>query len=136
MTDQGAPPPDEAGLTRWVHGFFAAVDSRDPDRIAAFFSDDVRIAFANLPIVVGREAVRRSFAQSAAFRRAVRHDITGVWTGCDGDLRVISVEANVTYTLADERGVTVPCTSTLRIRDADIVDYRVFIDTTPVWETT
>jgi hypothetical protein len=111
------------------------VDARDAERTAAFFADDVRIAFGNRPVITGRESARSSFSEAATAFRAVRHDTTGVWTGHDGEYQVVSVEAQVTYTLLDDRSVTVPCTSTLRIRDELIADYRVFIDITPVFAT-
>jgi hypothetical protein len=46
---------------------------------------------------------------------------------------VVSVEATVTYTLTDDRRISLPCTSTLRLSSGRAADYRVFIDTTPVF---
>ena len=45
----------------------------------------------------------------------------------------MSAEANVTYTLANGREGTVPATSTLRLKEGLVRDYRIFIDTTPVF---
>ncbi|MBY8863447.1 nuclear transport factor 2 family protein [Nocardia sp. CA2R105] len=126
---------DAATLSTWVRGFFATVDARDVERTAAYYADDVRVAFGNGPVITGREKVARLFAERAGVFRAVCHDISGIWTGHDGAYRVVSVEAQVTYTHHDGRTITVPCTSTLRLRDARIADYRVFIDLAPVFAT-
>jgi hypothetical protein len=32
----------------WAKEFFAAVDSRKPEKIAAYMTDDVRLQFANM----------------------------------------------------------------------------------------
>ena len=129
-TQDGAPLE---ALEAWARRFFAIVDTRDPDRIAAHFAADIRLAFGNRPVVVGREVARAAFASTAKALQGVRHDVTGIWHGRDGAWPVASVESTVTYTLADGRRVSVPAVSTLRLRDGLIADYRIFIDTTPVF---
>lgn len=126
----GAPAFDAQAFAR---DFFALVDTRDAQAIAAKFTPDISLRFGNRPQVQGRDAARASFAQTASALRAVKHELTGVTNGEDEQGPVVSAEANVTYTLADGREVTVPATSTLRLKDGLVRDYRIFIDTTPVF---
>ncbi|MFZ5558701.1 MAG: nuclear transport factor 2 family protein [Pseudomonadota bacterium] len=122
-----------ADREHWARAFFTAVDTREADRIAAHFTDDIRLRFGNAEPVFGREAVKTSFSATSAALRSVHHEIRGVWSGRDGETEVVSTEADVTYEMADGRRVTVPCTSTLRLRGDLIADYRIFIDATPVF---
>lgn len=127
---EASPRHDRAA---WVRSFFATVDSCDAANIAAYFTADVRLRFGNAEPVVGREVVRAAFERTASLLRAVRHEIRGIWSGRDGEVEVVSVEADVTYDLADGRRVTVPCTSTLRLHGDQIADYRIFIDASPAF---
>lgn len=124
------PPVDRVS---WARDFFATIDRRDPDAIAARVTEDARLVFGGQPPVEGRKAVRQAFAESARRSKAVHHEVTGVWTGEDAGREVVSVEARVTYTFAEERAVAVPCTSTLRLEGDLVADYRIFIDLAPVF---
>jgi uncharacterized protein len=139
QTGDGAADGSDAATTKsredWARSFFATIDSGDLEEIAARFAPDIRLAMGNGAASEGREAAREAFGQMAGTVKSTRHDILGVWRGSDADIEVVSVEANVTYTLAD-RDVTVPVTSTLRLRDGLVTDYRIFIDTTPVFGPT
>lgn len=132
-TDGGDTVDKGASRADWAHDFFAAVDAHDPEKVAQRVTEDARLTFGVQPAVVGRDAIRRAFGDTFAKVDATRHELTGVWTGRDGDREVISAEARVTYTLPGGRQVTVPCTSTLRLEGDLVADYRIFIDLAPVF---
>lgn len=117
----------------WAKQFFAAVDSRQPDVIVSFMQPDVRLQMANSPALVGIPAIHESFTQAAQRFAAIQHDLQGIWQGSWDKGDVVSAEAIVTYTFADGRTVTLPCTSTLRLQDGKIADYRIFIDPSPAF---
>ena len=122
---------------QWGHNLLKTVDEGDPDKIAAYFTDDIRLRMGNGDFTHGKSDTRKSFA-GVADKYATHHDIQGVWTGTweedgrSGD--VVSIEVHVTYTLLQQDGqeITVPCNTTLR-REGDLIrDYQVFIDLSPV----
>jgi ketosteroid isomerase-like protein len=112
---------------------FAAVDALDPDRVIAFMTDDVRLTFANAEPLVGKDAVKASFAAARDLLASVRHDATGFWRGEDGEFAVVAVEARVAYRLRDGREVVLPATSALRLKGSLVADYRIFMDPRPVF---
>ena len=89
----------------------------------------------NGPPIVGRDAVREAFVAMNGRIRSVEHAVQGIWSGNDADAEVVSVEATVTYTLPNARRISIPVTSTLRLEGDRVRDYRIFIDTTPVFGT-
>ena len=62
------------------------------------------------------------------------HQIIGVWSGAWEGGEVKSVEAEVTYTRRNgTRTQPLPVTSTLRLQDDQIKDYRIFMDLGPLF---
>lgn len=117
----------------WAKQFFATVDSRQPNAIVSFMQADARLQMGNAPALVGIPAIHDSFAQAAQRFSAIQHDLQGVWQGVWDKGEVVSVEAIVTYTFPNGKTVTLPCTSTLRLQDGKIADYRIFIDPSPAF---
>ncbi|MFZ5558963.1 MAG: nuclear transport factor 2 family protein [Pseudomonadota bacterium] len=120
-------------LERWARNFVATVDRGDPSAIGAELADDVRLTLGNQPTVVGRTAVESVFAGSRSRFRSVRHDVLaimmGSWEGGDA----VSVEAMAHYVFPDGRVVRLPVTSTFRLRDGKVSDYRIFMDPGPAF---
>ncbi|KAM3105209.1 nuclear transport factor 2 family protein [Phormidesmis sp. 146-20] len=123
----------ESNSVTWAKQFFAAVDSRQPDLIVAFMQPDIRLQMGNASALVGIPRVHAAFLQAAQRFIAIQHSIQGIWRGSWEKGSVVSVEAIVTYTFPDGRIVKLPCTSTLRLQDEKIADYRIFIDPTPAF---
>jgi ketosteroid isomerase-like protein len=129
-TDANAPTDDHL---IWARTFFTTIDSGDVARIAERFTPDVKLRVGNAEAITGRDSVRASFEHTVASFRSVHHEVLGIWSGADGEHPVVSVEALVTYELKDSRRVSVPCTSTLRLEDDLVADYRIFIDVSPAF---
>jgi ketosteroid isomerase-like protein len=107
----------------------AAIDAGDQGTADSLIADDVCFRFgSNPPVTSKREFV--------AGRRALRGSILGfrheiVWLH-EIDTDAVVVAMNVTYTRRDGSEVTIPCCDTFRLRDGLIVDYRIYIDISPV----
>lgn len=120
-------------LDQWAVEFFAAVDSRDGDRVCNYVTEDVRFQMANLPVSHGVDALRASFAAGAQQTSSMAHTIQGVWSGTWERGQVISVEALVRYGLSNGALVEAGATSTLRLVDDKVADYRIFMDPSAVF---
>jgi ketosteroid isomerase-like protein len=112
-----------------ARAIFAAFDTKDVSALAAFMSDDVRLRLGNAETAQGKaafvDAVRAFLGSVAGFR----HELINVWS--DGDALI--AELDVRYSRLDGREVTVPCCNVFGLRDGLVVDYRSYIDATPVY---
>lgn len=112
----------------WAKEFFAVVDSRKPEEIAAYMTDDVRLQMANMEPSIGVAPLKAAFQGAADRFKSINHSIQGIWNGKWESGEVVSVEAVVTYELPNGKIVKIPCTSTLRLKGEKIADYRIFIE--------
>jgi ketosteroid isomerase-like protein len=119
--------------TQWAREFFSVVDSRQPEKIATYMTDDVRLQMANIQPSVGVDALKAAFQAAADRFKSINHKIQGVWAGQWELGDVVSVEAIVTYALPSGKVVDIPCTSTLRLKGEKIADYRIFIEPSPAF---
>jgi limonene-1,2-epoxide hydrolase len=108
---------------------FADIDSMEPERFAAHLAEDVTMRFGNADPIHGRDEVRRAWAAFCDDLNGVSHRLVEQWT-VDG---TTIVEAEVTYTRGDDSQVTVPVVTIYRDRDAEIADYRIYIDLAPLF---
>ena len=116
----------------WARRLLAASDAGDRDIIFSSLAPNARFRFGNAAPVFGIDAISKETGRVVGEAKKRHHEIQGVWTGKEGDLDVVSIEADVTYTFQNDAAVTVPVTSTIRIRDDDLIaDYRIFIDLAP-----
>jgi hypothetical protein len=118
---------------QWAEEFFSVVDSRQPEKIAAYMTSNVRLQMANMEPSVGVEPLKAAFQAAADRFRSISHEIQGIWGGKWEQGDVVSVEAVVRYELPSGRVVELPCTSTLRLRGDKIADYRIFIEPSPAF---
>jgi len=116
-----------------VRAMFATVDRMDPEGVANCFTEDGSFRFGNAEPAVGRSAIRE--AQVAFFSTidGLRHDIEGIWVGEWERGEVYSVEARGTYRRKDGSEVSLPVTSTLRMSERLVHDWRVFMDISPLY---
>jgi limonene-1,2-epoxide hydrolase len=107
---------------------FAAIDARDADRFAAFLTEDGRFVYGSNPAVEGRAAVRDFVAGFFGQLKALRHSVEKVWEH-PGEL---VMRGRVSYTLPDDRVVTVPFVNVFTLAGEKIRAYEVFVDPTPL----
>jgi hypothetical protein len=125
----GHPEPQSV-----VDALFSSIDAMDVAAVVGLFADDGVVRFGNLERVVGGSGVRRAIETLFSGIRALSHSVTGVWLGAWEEGDVVSVETEVTYTRLD--GVQLaplPATTTLRMKQGLIQDYRVFMDPSPLF---
>lgn len=109
---------------------FAIVDSKDPQRFADLLTPDVRLTFANMPPMVGHEAVIAGCSAFYGSIAALRHSIRNEWH----QGRDTIVELDVTYDRLDGGTVGIPVVSVWSTADDGLIDdYRVYFDLTPVY---
>jgi ketosteroid isomerase-like protein len=108
---------------------FAAFDAKDVEKLASLVDEDVRMRLGNAEEAQGKpafvEAVRAFLSSVASFH----HHILDV---CHEDDALIA-QLEVVYTRHDGREVTLPCCNVFRLRSGLIVDYRVYMDISPVY---
>jgi predicted acylesterase/phospholipase RssA len=119
----------------WARKLMAASDGDERDYVVGSFAPDARFRFGNATAVFGIDAIFKESGRVVGAAKKRHHAIDGVWTGKDGDLDVVSVEADVTYTFEDGAALTLPVTSTIRIRDDGLIaDFRIYMDLGPFRE--
>ena len=122
---------------RWeVYGLFSSIDAMDVAAVVGMFADDGVVRFANQERVVGRPGVQQAVETFFSGIRGLSHSVTGVWLGSWEEGEVVSVESEVTYTRLDGvRLAPLPATTTLRMKQGLIKDFRVFMDPSPLFAT-
>lgn len=117
-----------------IRDLFLAVDSNDVDTLKAVFNSDIILVFGNQDPIQGREAVLEAFSNTSNLFNAIHHNIIAVWTGVWKQGEVRSVECIANYTRKDNKTVSLPVTSTLRLnQEGQIADYRIFMDSSPAF---
>ena len=97
---------------------------------AMLVAEDVTMRFGNAPELRGRDACRQAWADFCQLVDGVHHHVVNLWEVGDATI----AQTDVTYTRKDGQAVTVPVVTIYRTGDDDlIVDYRVFLDLTPVF---
>lgn len=119
---------DSAGETRWIYEYYEAVDSLDIDRLLALHTADTRLAFANAPVVEGKEGFRAAISGFWSTIQSMSHRVTGAWSLHGG--RVGIGELIVSYTRGDGSQAIVKACTVLRRRDGQVLDIRIHGDFT------
>jgi ketosteroid isomerase-like protein len=121
--------PDVVSPEDQVREVFAALDALDVPAMAALVSDDVRMRFGNGDLVEGREAFVQAGEAFAASIAGIRHEVHTLRVVDDA----VIAEMDVHYKRLDGGELTLPCCNTFRVRDGLIVDYRIYMDITPLY---
>jgi limonene-1,2-epoxide hydrolase len=108
---------------------FEDIDSMEPDRFAQHLSDDVSFRFGNADPVIGRDAVRATWAGFCDAIAGVSHQVIEQWNNGAATI----VEATVTYTRKDNSTVSLPVVTIYRGEGEQIDDYRIFMDVAPLF---
>jgi hypothetical protein len=108
---------------------FADIDSMDPDAFAAHLADDVSFKFGNSDPVIGRQAVRDTWAGFCDGIAGVSHEVIEQWD--QGPATI--VESTVTYTRKDQSTISLPVVTIYRGEGELIDDYRIFMDVAPLF---
>jgi hypothetical protein len=119
---------DFTGETSWIYEYYVAADTLDLDRLLPLHTEDTRLAFANYPVVEGKEGFRAAIGGFWSTIRGMSHQVTGAWSLHGG--RIGIAELIVTYTRRDGSQAIVKACTVLRRRGAQVSDIRIHGDFT------
>jgi ketosteroid isomerase-like protein len=83
------PRADQATLDL-LTDYFDAMEAKDHDRLGSYYADDITLAFANAPIVTGRDAVLAQMTTLLGKVTSLAHPLTNVWQE-DGGVVIFEV---------------------------------------------
>jgi ketosteroid isomerase-like protein len=112
----------------WFTGLFKTIDDMDVDAFAAYLSEGSSFTYGSQPTVEGLEGVRAAITGFFGTINGISHTLHGTWDA--GDARFCQGE--VTYTMPDDREVTLPFLNMFRMDGEKIREYRVYVDPTPM----
>jgi ketosteroid isomerase-like protein len=112
----------------WVQAHYRDVDALDAEKVAAWFTDDGTVVFANYPPAVGRSAIEAAVGGFMSSIRGMRHEFVNVWEAG----ATAGFEARVTYTRKDGSTVVIPAATFLERRGDKITSCRIYVDHAPL----
>jgi hypothetical protein len=119
---------DSIGDNTWIYEFFRSADSLNMDRLAAHFTPDVKLTFANFPTSSGIEALKAAIAHLWSRVKGMSHSVQGAWSLHEGQMGIS--ESAVMYTRLDGSLYYCKVASIFRRRpDGKIFDFRICGDT-------
>jgi hypothetical protein len=97
--------------------------------VGGFFTDDIRLTFANARPATGRENVLAAIEALYDRLAGLHHSLIHVWHVGGHTI----VESEVTYDRKDGLSVSCPAVSILHLNRRGLVDdYRIFVDLSPL----
>ena len=109
---------------------FADVDRKDAALFAKYLADDAVFRFANADEVICRDNIEAALGAFYDSIKALSHERQGLYEVDDTSV----VWSDVTYTKFDDSRLTVPVVTIVKRNDDGlIVDYRIFMDATPLF---
>lgn len=121
---------DSAGETRWIYEYYEAADSLNLDRLLPLHTEDTRLAFANHPVVEGKDGFRAAIGGFWSTIHGMSHQVTGAWSLHGG--RIGIAELIVTYTRRNGSQTIVKACTVLRRRGGQVSDLRIHGDFTAI----
>ena len=112
----------------WVQAHYRDVDALDAEKVAAWFTDDGTVVFANHPPAVGRSAIEAAVGGFMSSIRGMRHEFVNVWEAG----ATAGFEARVTYTRKDGSTVVIPAATFLERSGDKITSCRIYVDHAPL----
>lgn len=107
---------------------FDLVDAREMDKVGVFFAEDAVFVFANEAPIQGRAEIQATIAGVHQTTKACKHTFLGSWVVDD----TIICKGDATFTLFDDRQVTVPFVDIARVEGNQIKHYQVYVDMAPL----
>jgi ketosteroid isomerase-like protein len=112
-----------------IKQMLAASDEMNIEKSLQLCTDDVVYKFANFPIVVGKQAIKESFAGFLQNFQSIKHNILSIWeTG-----ETIIVEMEVSYIRQDNKIFTLPCCNVFYMEGEKVQEMRIYMDISPVF---
>jgi ketosteroid isomerase-like protein len=125
------PPAAVQRDRAWWGRVFAIVDVGDADAFVDLLTADAQFQFGNIPVIVGREAIRAAAAGFFAAIGSSRHRVLSTWN----EARTAVCEGEVTYTRHDGSVLTVPFANVFELRGDKIAAYRIYVDNSSLFSS-
>jgi ketosteroid isomerase-like protein len=122
------PRADQATIDL-LTDYFDALEAKDYDRLSSYYADDITLAFANAPIVTGRDAVLAQMTTLLGKVKSLAHPLTNVWHEDGG---VVIFEVTSIWRFHDDSEVKVNACSIFTLVDGKFTDQRIYVDNAPV----
>lgn len=116
----------------WYEELFGHIDNRRMDEFLSFLTDDIKLTVANHPTAAGKEWVRVAVGALWQSVNGVKHEFHHVFQ----DQGHMIFQATVAYTRLDNKVVSVPCVTIIRLEGDLVSEWRIYVDLTPVFALT
>jgi len=116
--------------TQWVQDYFKTIDSRDVDKLLAYYAPQASFRFANEVPWTSHDQMRAGLQKFYGAIASMHHEQQGVWIAPDGNSAVF--EAYAHFVLPDGRTFSLPAISVLRVENDVIRDFRFVMDAAPL----
>jgi hypothetical protein len=113
----------------WLETLFGKIDDMDTEGFLFFLTPDARFRFGNMPVVHGREAIGKAVQAFFSTIKRSDHRLFNTWVERDA----VICQGEVTYTRRDYSQVTLPFVNVFRVVDAQIDQYLIYVDITPLY---
>lgn len=107
---------------------FESIDAKDTNTFVSFLTEDAVFRYGSQPPVQGKAMVGEAVSAFFGSIKALSHKLNETWEG-NGSL---VCRGEVTYTLPDDRQLTVPFVNVFGFDGELIRDYLVYVDPTPL----
>lgn len=114
-------------LRAWTMALFRAIDTKDTAGFMAFLAPGCPFRMGNMPPASG-EGLRAMLDGFFGMLESLSHTVESSWS-VPGH---VVCHGRVKYVRRDGRGVEVPFCNVLRVEGEKVVDYRIFMDPSPL----
>ena len=115
----------------WLKEKYLAVDAMNTEKYRAFLAEDCELQFGNSPIVRCNNEIIGGIRCFWETINGLSHSFINVF----GTDKHFAVEAMVSYTRKDSQVVQIPCVTTIKRNEDNLVsELKIFIDTTPIYK--
>lgn len=114
-----------------IKELFSSIDAKDVECFSRFFAVDSIFRFGNQPQVQGQSHITEYVAAFFGSISALRHDVIETWQVAED---TIICQGQVTYTRHNATTLTVPFVNILKLSDAKIREYLIFVDNSSLYQ--
>ena len=115
----------------WLKEKYLAVDAMNAEKYRAFLAEDCELQFGNNPVVRCNNEIIGGIKYFWETINKLNHSFVNVF-GTDNHF---ATEAIVDYTRKDGQVVQIPCVTTIKRNEDNLVsELKIFIDTTPIYK--
>ncbi len=122
------PQADQATIDL-LTDYFQAMETKDFDRLRAYYADNITQTFANAPTITGRDTMLARMVDLLGKVTSLAHPLLNVWQEDDG---VVIFEVTSIWHFHDDTEVKINACSIFTIVDGKFTDQRIYVDNAPV----